>query len=148
VIDAADNWWGTIDSTEIESLIIDQSDDSRLPLVEYWPIATEPFDLDEPTPVIEPDQPPALPSSPRLAQNYPNPFNPATTIAFDLPRVSHVRLVVYNVLGRHVAVLVDEWLQAGSHNVVWDGSDAASGIYIYRLTTGSFSSTQKMVLLK
>ncbi len=80
--------------------------------------------------------------------NRPNPFNPATTIAFNLPASSNVRLEVYNVVGQRVVTLVDEYLTAGEYSFDWDGSKVASGIYLYRLTTDEFSETKQMVLMK
>jgi len=95
----------------------------------------------------------ALPTTFALGQNYPNPFNPTTEVAFDLPTRTHVTLTVYNVLGQQVATLVNEQLAAGSYVADWDGRSAggnaaASGIYFYRLQTGQFAETKKMVLLK
>jgi outer membrane protein assembly factor BamB len=94
-----------------------------------------------------------LPSDYVLEQNYPNPFNPATTISFALPEQSQVRLSIYNVLGREVAVLVDGSLPAGSYSRVWDGTArsgdrVSSGLYFYRLTTDEVELSKKMLLLK
>jgi parallel beta-helix repeat protein len=83
-----------------------------------------------------------------LSQNYPNPFNPSTTIKFELPRTSHVSLTVYDMLGRQVSALVNEKRDAGVHDVKFDGSSLASGVYLYRLTAGNFVQTRKLVLLK
>ncbi len=83
-----------------------------------------------------------------LQQNYPNPFNPSTEISFSLPRMSFVNLNVYNLLGQKVETLVNKEIEAGNYNVNWDGQDVASGIYFYRLETGDFVETKKMVLLK
>jgi len=83
-----------------------------------------------------------------LDQNYPNPFNPVTTIRFDLPEAVHVRLVVYDVMGREVARLVDGTMQAGQHRARWDASGLPSGVYLYRLTAGAFTETKAMILLK
>ncbi len=80
--------------------------------------------------------------------NYPNPFNPMTTIAFNLPFASQAKLEIYNILGQNVITLVDEYLNAGEHSINWDGSNAASGIYLYRLTTDEFNITKRMVLMK
>jgi hypothetical protein len=96
---------------------------------------------------------PTYPKAFDLKQNYPNPFNPSTTIAFDLPRHSHAKLVVYNLLGEQVATLLDRDLPAGLHRVTWDGTDAtgrtvASGVYFYRVVTEAGSQTRKMVLMK
>jgi len=94
-----------------------------------------------------------LPDDFLLCQNYPNPFNPTTTIQFELPTRSKVKLSVYNVLGRHVLDLVDEQLAAGHHSATWDarnsdGVSVAAGVYLYRLETETYLQTRKMVLLK
>jgi uncharacterized protein (TIGR03790 family) len=83
-----------------------------------------------------------------LAQNYPNPFNPVTTIQFTLPRADHATLTVYNTLGQELATLVDGVKEAGVHVTVFDGSNLASGLYIYQLKTSDFTTTQKMLLLR
>ncbi len=83
-----------------------------------------------------------------LYQNYPNPFNPETSIRFDLIENSLVNLTVYNVAGQEVASLLNGNLNAGSHTVNFDGANLTSGVYLYRLTAGEFTSTKKMVLMK
>ena len=83
-----------------------------------------------------------------LAQNYPNPFNPMTTIEYSLPKTSKVRVDVYNVLGQVVEVLVDVEQEPGRYRVRWDGVNAASGVYFYRLTANEYSMTRRMVLMK
>jgi uncharacterized delta-60 repeat protein len=90
-----------------------------------------------------------LPTTFNLAQNFPNPFNPTTTIRFETPRVSHVKLVIYNLRGELVHALVDSEMAAGFHLVTFDASGLASGIYFYRLEAGgNFTATHKMVLGK
>lgn len=105
-----------------------------------------------------------IPKSFSLYQNYPNPFNPTTKIKFDVTsnvkrEMSNVKLIVYDILGREAASLVNEELKPGSYEYEWDGSGFASGVYFYRLTTGDASSpdgigtgplsiTKKMVLLR
>ncbi|OQX84567.1 hypothetical protein B6D60_09060 [candidate division KSB1 bacterium 4484_87] len=84
----------------------------------------------------------------QLNQNYPNPFNPTTEISFSLPEKSHVKLAVYNALGQKVATLTDGIRQAGSYRVSWNAQNMPSGIYFYRLETGSFTKTLKMILMK
>lgn len=89
-----------------------------------------------------------LPEEFSLDQNYPNPFNPATTIAFSLPEESDVRLVIYDMLGRQVATLVDETKSAGSYDVTFNAGNLASGTYIYRLQAGDNLKTRTMTLVK
>ena len=81
-------------------------------------------------------------------QNYPNPFNPVTNIVFDLPSASFTRLTVYDILGREIAVLVNEQLRAGSYKVDWNATNYPSGIYFYKIETEGFSNSKKMVLIK
>ena len=83
-----------------------------------------------------------------LAQNYPNPFNPATTIKFTLPEASMVTLKVFNTLGEVVAVLIDEMMESGTHEVNFDASGFNSGMYFYRIEAGKFIKVKKMTLLK
>lgn len=83
-----------------------------------------------------------------LMQNHPNPFNAKTTINYQLPVANHVKLEVYNLLGRKVAILVDERQEAGYRSVVWDASEVSSGLYFYKLTAGEFTETRKMILVK
>ncbi|UCH10820.1 MAG: T9SS type A sorting domain-containing protein [Fidelibacterota bacterium] len=89
-----------------------------------------------------------MPGEYLLAQNYPNPFNPVSTIRYELSEASHVSLFVYDVSGREVARLVDGTMEAGYHEVQWDGSKAASGVYIARLVAREYSQSIKMLLLK
>lgn len=84
----------------------------------------------------------------RLEQNYPNPFNPTTTIQYQLPADARVTLKVYDILGSEVATLVNEEQEAGYKEVKFYGSNFASGMYIYRLTSGNFSSIKKMMIIK
>lgn len=107
----------------------------------YTPLRQVPTGVDD-------DEPSALPSEPTLAQNYPNPFNPSTTIEFSLPRAQKVNLDVFNILGQKVVTLVDQTLGAGSHRVSFDGSDYASGVFMYRLKTDDYTATRKMTMIK
>jgi probable HAF family extracellular repeat protein len=83
-----------------------------------------------------------------LEQNYPNPFNPSTTIKFSIPKQSFVTLKIYDVLGTEVETLVDEEKPVGSYEIEFNGNEIASGIYFYKLKSGSFVETKKMVLLR
>jgi hypothetical protein len=83
-----------------------------------------------------------------LMQNYPNPFNPMTTIKYTVGGNRGVSLIVYDVLGRELAVLVNERKSSGNYEVTFDGSGLASGVYICRLTAGTFTQTRRMILLR
>jgi hypothetical protein len=83
-----------------------------------------------------------------LFQNYPNPFNPSTHITYQVPLSGHVRLEVFDVLGREVATLVDEIREPGEFSVTFDGSPHSSGVYFSRLAAGGFTQTRKLLLLK
>jgi glucuronoarabinoxylan endo-1,4-beta-xylanase len=81
-------------------------------------------------------------------QNYPNPFNPTTVVSYQLPVAGNVKLSVYDLLGREVAVLANERKMPGTYEVTFDGSNLASGVYLYRLQSGSLVQTRKLLLLK
>lgn len=83
-----------------------------------------------------------------LEQNYPNPFNPSTTIRYGLPVRSHVTLTVFSTLGQKVATLVDEMKDEGYHDVRFDGSGLASGVYFYRLSAGENVETKKLLIVR
>jgi hypothetical protein len=94
------------------------------------------------------DIPQIIPDEISLEQNYPNPFNPSTTISYQLPEKNHVSLNVYDILGNLVTTLVNQDMDAGYYTVNWNASQLASGIYIYRIISGSYVSTKKMILMK
>jgi hypothetical protein len=83
-----------------------------------------------------------------LSQNYPNPFNPTTNITINLPNSHHTTLKVYNILGKEVETLINEKLESGQHYVTWNAKNFPSGLYYYRLISGDFIETKKMVLVK
>lgn len=89
-----------------------------------------------------------FPSDFVLHQNYPNPFNPSTTISFEIPVSAKATLKIYNSLGQEVALLIDEFLSSGRHDIKFNASDLTSGIYFYTLVAGEFVKTKKMILLK
>jgi hypothetical protein len=94
-----------------------------------------------------------LPGRPMVGQNYPNPFNPSTNIIFELPETMDVRLVLYDLQGRHVRTLVQGAVPSGSHTVEWDGRDDAgrpvsSGTYAYTLITDRGSSSRQLTLIR
>jgi hypothetical protein len=83
-----------------------------------------------------------------LEPNFPNPFNPTTSIHYQLSAIGDVSLKVYDLLGREVAVLVNERKEPGSYTVTFDAASLSSGVYLYRLTAGSFVETRKMILVR
>ncbi|MBN2001079.1 T9SS type A sorting domain-containing protein [candidate division KSB1 bacterium] len=94
-----------------------------------------------------------IPEKFAISQNYPNPFNPETTIHYELPLSCHVMIKVYNTLGREIRTLVNEKVNVGYHNIIWDGRDfsgqkASSGIYFYQIKAESFIEGRKMLLLQ
>ena len=89
-----------------------------------------------------------LPDRMRLEQNYPNPFNPSTTLTFALPHGGRAVIRVHDLLGREVATILDEDMEAGTHTVNFDGSGLSSGIYLYRLEANGVQLTRTMALLK
>jgi len=89
-----------------------------------------------------------LPSEFALSGNYPNPFNANTLISYELPTDAHVKLEVYNISGQKVATVVDGQQEAGYRSVIWDASEVSSGVYFYKLTTGDFTDTRRMMLVK
>jgi len=89
-----------------------------------------------------------IPTEFRLGQNYPNPFNPTTTIEYSLPQAGMTSIAVYNVLGQEVMLLLNKEMPAGTHRLQIDASRLTSGTYFYRIASGSFVSTKKMVLMK
>jgi hypothetical protein len=105
------------------------------------------------TSLVGVDVPSGLPTEFAIAQNYPNPFNPTTTIQYDLPEDGRLLVTVYNMLGQQVKTLYNGNQLAGSYTTVWDatndrGDRIASGIYFYRIQSGRFVQTRKMLLLR
>ena len=94
-----------------------------------------------------------IPDEFALHSNYPNPFNPTTTISYDLPEQSHITLDIYDLLGKRIKTLVHQSQDAGRQIVMWDGTDdvrrqVSAGVYLYRIQTGEFTQTRKMLILK
>jgi hypothetical protein len=89
-----------------------------------------------------------IPERYELFQNYPNPFNPVTKIRFSLPKSDFVSIKVFDILGRELAVISHQKLEAGVYELPFDGSNLSSGVYFYRMETGAFTDVRKMVLVK
>jgi polyhydroxybutyrate depolymerase len=83
-----------------------------------------------------------------LSQNFPNPFNPTTVISYSIPELSDVKLAVYDILGREVAILVNDRLSAGNYQVDFVAEELSSGVYFYRIVAGEYQETKKMMLVK
>ena len=99
------------------------------------------------------DEAGGLPSAYALHQNYPNPFNPSTTLQFDLPAATDIHIVVYDLLGREIVRLVEQRLEAGYHQLVWNGRDrrgreVPTGMYIVLMATPEYRKSIKLVMLK
>ncbi|MFA5831866.1 MAG: T9SS type A sorting domain-containing protein [Bacteroidota bacterium] len=112
--------------------------------IEYWR-DTILITVDNPTSVAWNE---TIPLKFSLEQNYPNPFNPSTTIRYALPSSAHVKLAIYDILGREIATLVNEEQSAGWKEVQWNASSVSSGFYFYKLSVGSFVETKKMMMVK
>ena len=89
-----------------------------------------------------------IPTEYKLEQNYPNPFNPSTEIKYQLPQDGYVKIEVFDILGNSITTLVDQDMQAGYHSVTWNASNLASGIYFYRIQSGTFTAIKKLMLMK
>jgi hypothetical protein len=107
---------------------------------------TDSIDVKTPVPVGTNEE--TIPTHYELTQNYPNPFNPVTTIQFALPEAGYCSLTIYDMLGSKIRVLINENLPAGRYNARFNGTDYASGTYIYELKVNDKRFTKKMILLK
>ncbi|ROL56485.1 T9SS C-terminal target domain-containing protein, partial [Bacteroidetes/Chlorobi group bacterium ChocPot_Mid] len=114
--------------------------------VDYIPFATTPFDITVGIEEISKN----IPFDFSLNQNYPNPFNPTTTISYSIPKESFVTIKIYDVLGKEVATLVDEFQKPGTYNYQLSigNYQLSSGVYFYKMDAGNFSETKKLILLK
>ena len=157
--DARNNWWGSASGpsggvTDPETgTVAEGSGDAIAGATRFDPwlgqgtIPTRAGD-DDGAPDGDGRVEPELPVAFGLAQNYPNPFNPSTQISFSIPEQAHVRLAVYDLLGREIAVLVDQVREPGSYQAGFDAPGLSSGIYLYRLDAGGFAFTRRMTLVK
>lgn len=110
--------------------------------------------LKNPLPNDCPDEKPGksenlnIPDKYFIDQNYPNPFNPSTEIHFGLPKNDFVRIDIYNSIGQLISTITNEFKNAGFHSIIFDGSNLASGVYIYKISAGNYTETKKMLLIK
>jgi hypothetical protein len=89
-----------------------------------------------------------LPTNYSLEQNYPNPFNPITRIMWNIPSDDFVTIKVFDLLGKEIATLMNNFLRAGNHSLFFEASSLASGVYFYQMKTSKFTDSKKMVLIK
>ena len=138
--DGSDNSWSLIGGT------VNTNDNyveiSGVDEFSYWTLSG----TNNPLPVESEES--NVPTQFSLYQNYPNPFNPSTNIKFDIPEASFVNVSVFNILGEKVAELVNEYMNAGSYKVSFGAERLSAGIYLYKITAGSFNYTRKMTLVK
>jgi len=106
------------------------------------------YDLKKPQVATDVEDEISVPLVYSLSQNYPNPFNPSTTIQFTIPMQDIVTLKIFNVLGQEVLTVLNEKMAAGRHSVRFDASQLTSGVYLYRVSAGTFVQTKKMIFLK
>jgi hypothetical protein len=145
VLDPGDTVWVTVTFTPTDTLIysetltIDNSDED----VDVS-LDGEGFTPDAVDRIISN----TLPNSYALHSAVPNPFNPITTIQYDLPQPSLVKLEIFDSSGRKAATLVEGWRQAGAYSATFNGGNLASGVYVCRLTAGNFEAAAKLVLMK
>lgn len=140
-------YWGTTSEAAIEGKIRHDPDDAALGFVTYSPWTNAAHNaliywVNSPV-----DDTPALPTRYAFGEAFPNPFNPTTTLSYDLPRASHVRLEVFDASGRRVALLADEPQAAGSRAIVWQAEALPAGVYFARLQAETFTETRKLVLI-
>lgn len=89
-----------------------------------------------------------LPSAYKLHQNYPNPFNPATQINYEIPKDGYVNISIFDVLGRKISSLIDKFQRSGRYSVIFDADALSSGVYYYKITSGEFTDTKKLILIR
>lgn len=142
--DKGDTWKDVTDNlkyTTIENIVLDKEG------IMYF-ATDESVWIETPDSVVNISESNTIPSIYSLEQNYPNPFNPATTIKYNIPTTANVSIKIFNSLGQEVQTLVNEIKSAGSYEVVFNASLLTSGVYFYRIQSGSFIETRKMILLR
>jgi len=123
----------------VEAHIFHQPDSAALGFVDYLPLWT-PVGI---SPVNS-----EIPSKYMLYDAYPNPFNPVTNIRFEIPLSGNVKISVYDIEGKEVTILLNEFISPGKYEVQFDGGNFSSGVYFFSIVSGNFLSTKKLVLVK
>ncbi len=142
-LDFTENYWGTTNADSISLNLYDYLDNPNLL---GW-FNYQPF-LSDPSIITDVKSENIIPDNYSLSQNYPNPFNPTTTINYSIANSGIVHLNIYNLLGEEVKSLVDKYQSTGSYAIDFNASNLPSGIYFYRLQSGNFSETKKLILMK
>ncbi|MBN8584696.1 MAG: T9SS type A sorting domain-containing protein [Ignavibacteria bacterium] len=137
-IKAENNYWGTTNIDTVEAHIVHQPDNDS-GFVDYLPIWT----LTGISPINT-----EIPSKYMLYDAYPNPFNPETNIRFDIPESGNVKITVYDLTGREIDVLFDQFVNSGKYEIKFNGESYSSGVYFYSIRTDKFANTKKLVLVK
>ncbi|NHZ86748.1 MAG: T9SS type A sorting domain-containing protein, partial [Planctomycetia bacterium] len=150
-IDAKENYWSTTDEAIIQSMIYDKNDDlSCAGYIAYQPFLSSPH---QEAPLLETEITISTPKYFILCNNYPNPFNPTTTITYGLEKDCNVLISIYDISGKLITMLQNEYKTQGTHSITWNGVDdfgnkVGGGVYFYQVKAGDFIETKKMVLLK
>jgi len=124
------------------------ADGNFLYTADYYSYSVKRWRFVDPTSIQPGEDSKVVPGTFTLHHNYPNPFNPTTVIPFDLHKNAHVRLKVYDALGREIGTFIDSNMKAGSHNFEFDGSNLASGTYYFKITVDTKVATGRMMLIK
>jgi hypothetical protein len=148
VITGSHNWTNSAENTNNENTLIIEDDTVSLMYLQEFTARYYQFGGTDSIKVDVRADATGLPETMALMQNYPNPFNPNSDIRYQISEFRNVRLAVYDLLGREVALLVNEMKPAGMYEVRFDASGLASGVYLYRLTAGAFVETRKMIVLR
>ena len=155
-IPRADSAWAAVNKLSILKEFGKEGNTFRIALYLYAP-AVGGFDLGKAKwivflyrgqSIVSVENSKTVPGGYKLFQNFPNPFNPMTNIEFIIPTSQNVRLIIYNILGLKKEELLNSYLRAGKHRIVFNGTEYASGIYFYQLITSSYNETKKLLLLK
>lgn len=138
-IKAENNYWGTSNTDTVEAHIFHHPDNPSLGYVDYLPIYI---------PVTVSETQNKIPSAYKLYDVYPNPFNPYAVIKYEIPEASHVIIKIFDITGREVKLVENDFKQTGTYELIFDGRNLSSGIYFCRIEAGGFVDSKKIVLIK
>ena len=135
-------------NTYIDTIATEQSHTYTYRVKAYNSLTASNYSNEASILITDVDKVTEIPTEYSVSQNYPNPFNPSTKIKFTLPQTTLVKLTIYNVLGKVVQILINRELEAGYHEINFDAGNFPSGVYLYRIQSGNFIQTKKMILMK